>query len=49
MIEAVQLHERVLEQLDMTKEVDDEELTVIIHQILEEADDYEYIPLNTKL
>ena len=32
MIEAVQLYEKVLEQLDMTKEVDDEELTAIIHQ-----------------
>ena len=34
MIETVTLQERILEQLDMTKEVDDEELTRIIHQIL---------------
>lgn len=48
MIEAVQLHERVLEQLDMTKEVDDEELTVIIHQILKEAGEKEFISLSAK-
>lgn len=48
MIEIIKLHERVLEQLDMTKEVDDEELTGIIHQILKEAGEREFIPLDEK-
>ena len=48
MIEALQLHERVLAKLDMTKEVDDEELTSIIHQILREAGQQEFIPLDAK-
>lgn len=48
MIETLKLHERVLEKLDMTKEVDDEELIIIIHQILKEAGQNEFIPLNTK-
>ena len=48
MIETIQLHERVLEKLDMTKEVEDEELIVIIHQILKEAGQDEFIPLSRK-
>ncbi len=48
MIEAVTLHERILEQLDMTKEVDDEELTGIIHQVLKEAGEKEYLSLDMK-
>ena len=48
MIDTLRLHERVLEKLDMTKEVDDEELIVIIHQILREAGQDEFIPLDTK-
>jgi len=48
MIEAVTLQERILEQLDMTKEVDDEELTGIIHQILKEAGEKEYLSLDAK-
>ena len=48
MIETIQLHERVLEKLDMTKEVEDEELIVIIHQILKEAGQNEFIPLSRK-
>ena len=31
------LHARILEQLDLTREVQDEELTQIIYQVLEEA------------
>ena len=46
MIEALTLQERILEQLDMTKEVDDEELTSIIHQILKEAGEKEYLSLD---
>lgn len=48
MIEVQKLHERILEQMDMTKEVDDEELTSIIHQILKEAGESEYLSLDTK-
>lgn len=48
MIEAEQLHERILEQLDMTKEVDDEELVRMIHQILKEASEREYLSLEKK-
>lgn len=48
MIETVTLQERILEQLDMTKEVDDEELTGIIHQILKEAGEKEYLSLDAK-
>ena len=48
MIEALTLQERILEQLDMTKEVDDEELTSIIHQILKEAGEKEYLSLDAK-
>ena len=48
MIEVGTLHERILEQLDMTKEVDDEELTQIIHRILIEAGEREYLSLDTK-
>lgn len=48
MVEAEQLHERILEQMDLTKEVDDEELTRMIHQILQEAGEREYLSLNEK-
>lgn len=49
MVEAEQLHERILEQMDLTKEVDDEELTRMIHQILQEAGEREYLSLNEKI
>lgn len=48
MIEVQKLHERILEHLDMTKEVDDEELTGIIHQILKEEGEREYLSLDAK-
>ena len=48
MITSEQLHERILEQMDLTKEVDDEELTRIIYQILQEAGEQEYLSLNAK-
>lgn len=48
MIEAEQLHARILEELDLSKEVEDEELTRIIYQVLREAEDREYLPLNVK-
>lgn len=48
MIHAEQLHARILEELDMSKETCDEELTQLIHRILSEAGEEEYIPLAQK-
>lgn len=48
MIEVQQLHERILEELDMTREVEDEELTRIIHRVLREAGEREYISLGDR-
>lgn len=48
MIQAEQLHARVLEELDMTREIEDEELTDLIHRVLKEASHQEYIPLREK-
>ena len=48
MIEAEQLHARILEELDLTREVEDEALTKIIHQVLKEAGEREYISLNQR-
>lgn len=42
------LHARILEQLDLTREVQDEELTQIIYRVLEEAGRQEYLPLDRK-
>lgn len=48
MIQAEQLHARVLEELDMSREIEDEELTVLIHRILKEVSEEEYISLEKK-
>lgn len=48
MIEAEQLHARILDELDLSKEVEDEELTRIIYWVLREAESREYLPLNVK-
>lgn len=48
MIEAEQLHARILDELDLSKEVEDEELTRIIYRVLGEAESREYLPLNVK-
>lgn len=45
MIQSEQLYARVLEELDMSKETEDEELTGLIHRVLKEACGQEYIPL----
>ena len=37
MIQAEQLHARILEELDMTREIEDEELTELIYRVLQEA------------
>ncbi len=43
-----QLHERILEELDLTREVEDEELTEIIHRVLKEAGEREYLSLSER-
>ena len=48
MIEAEQLHARILYELDLSKEVEDEQLTRIIYRVLREAESREYLPLNVK-
>lgn len=48
MLRAEQLHEEVLAHLDLSAEVDDEELLELIHQLLEERSRTEFIPLQEK-
>lgn len=48
MILAEQLHARILEELDLTKEIEDEELTQLIYRVLNEASQQEYLPLAQK-
>ena len=48
MIEAEQLHARILEKLDLTREVEDDELTGIIYEVLQEVGQEEYIPLKRR-
>ena len=49
MIRKEQLYEQILEQNDLTKETDDEELQELIRSVLDEAADEEYIPLSDKI
>ena len=37
MIQAEQLHARILEEMDMTREMEDEELTQLIYRVLQEV------------
>lgn len=48
MIQAEQLHARILEELDMTKEIGDEELTRLIYRVLKEVSEGEYLSLAEK-
>lgn len=48
MVRAEQLHEYILERLDLTREASDEELLEVIHQVLEEKSKEEFIPLHQK-
>ena len=45
MIRKEQLYEQILEQIDLTKETDDEELQELIRTVLDDAADEEYIRL----
>ena len=42
MIQAEQLHARILEELDLSRDIPDEELTELIHRVLDEASGREY-------
>lgn len=44
-----QLQERILKELDLSKEVADEELMELIHRVLEESGEQCYIPLREKV
>lgn len=48
MIEAEQLHARILTRLDMTRDMEDEELTELIYEVLQEVSQEEYLPLDQK-
>lgn len=48
MIRAEQLHARILDELDMTREIDDGELNRLIYRIIQEASKQEYLSLEQK-
>lgn len=48
MIDPEQLHARILEELDMTREIEDDELNRLIYRVLQEASEQEYLPLARK-
>ncbi|MCF2683738.1 CpaF family protein [Faecalicatena contorta] len=48
MIQAEQLHARILQKLDMTREIEDEELTELIYGVLQEVSREEYLTLERK-
>lgn len=48
MIHSEQLHARILEELDMTRDIEDEELTQLIYRVLQEASTREYMSLAEK-
>lgn len=45
---ADKLHRRIIESLDMSRDVEDEELTQLIYQVIREYSEAEYIPLSEK-
>ena len=48
MLEAVQLHARILARFDITRDMEDEELTELIYAVLQEVSQDEYLPLDHK-
>lgn len=48
MIQAEELHEKILKELDLSREVDDQQLVEIIHQILEEKGRETHLSLKEK-
>lgn len=49
MIQAEQLHDKIIQEIDLTEDLEDEELVEIIHRVLEECGEKEYISLQEKL
>lgn len=49
MVRAEELHGRILEELDLSREVDDDELIELIHCVLEAKGAESYIPLREKI
>ena len=49
MIQAEDLHGRILERLDLSNDVDDETLTELIHEVLESKGEEEFISLQNKI
>lgn len=48
MIAAEQLHQEIISQLDMSRDIPDEELTQLIYQTIKEHSEREYIPLSER-
>lgn len=48
MVRAEELHERILEELDLSREVDDEQLMELIHRVLAEKGQQTYLSLREK-
>ncbi len=48
MIQTEKIHEKILERLDLSQEVGDEQLVELIHAVLEETGQDTYIPLKEK-
>lgn len=48
MIQREKIHEKILERLDLSEEVGDEQLVELIHAILEETGQKTYLPLTEK-
>lgn len=48
MIHSEQLHARIMEELDMTRDIEDDELTQLIYRVLQEASDRQYMSLAEK-
>ena len=49
MLQAEQLHEEIIEKIDLTENMEDDALIEVIHQVLEERSKKEYIPLQKKM
>ena len=48
MIAAEQLHARILSRLDLSRDLEDEELTELIYEVLQEVSQEEYLTLDQK-
>ena len=49
MLQLEELQEKILEEMDLSKEVADDELIEIIHRIIEQKGKENYIPLKEKV